>query len=319
MTTEYSIGIDLGGTKILAAIVNEKTGEIITEVKNKTKKEKGEEKIAKILLDTIEELLATTEIKKEEIKSIGIGLAGQVDRKNGILLNSPNINCQNLEVKKIVEEKFAIPTYIGNDVEVATIGEMTFGAGKGYSDLCCIFIGTGVGSTIVQDGKIRRGYTGSAGEIGHIIVDSNGRVCGCGGNGCLEAYASRSAIETRILGAIKKGRKSIITDLSKLKSISTKHIKQALDAHDEVVTSYVNEAIQYLGIGVASIMNFYNPELIILGGGLIQGIDEFYIQTIKSARAKSLPVCAHSTTFKKAELGDYSGVVGASLLRWRDK
>ena len=104
MATEFSIGIDLGGTKILAAIVNEKTGEIIAEVKNKTKKEKGEEKIAKILLDTIDELLATTEIKKEEIKSIGIGLAGQVDRKNGVLLNSPNINCQNLEVKKIVEQ-----------------------------------------------------------------------------------------------------------------------------------------------------------------------------------------------------------------------
>jgi len=167
----------------------------------------------------------------------------------------------------------------------------------------------------VKDGKIHFGASQSAGEIGHIIMDVNGRACSCGANGCLEAYASRSAIESRILGAIKKGRKSVITDLApKLTSISSKHIKQSLKAHDEVVTHYVDEAISYLADGLATVMNFYNPELIILGGGLIQSVDEFYLKSVKLARAKSLPLPAEHTKFKKAELGDYSGVIGASML-----
>ncbi len=204
--------------------------------------------------------------------------------------------------------------YAGNDVEVAALGELKFGAGQGFKDIVCIFVGTGIGSSIIKDGKIHYGASGSAGEIGHIIVDLNGRACSCGAHGCLEAYASRSAIESRILGAVKKGRQSIITEFTKTSSISSKHIKKSLDARDEIVTQYVNEAIEYLSGGIASVINFYNPELIILGGGLIQSVDDFYLGTIKKARAKALPVPAKITQFKKAELGDYSGIIGASLL-----
>lgn len=311
---EYSIGIDLGGTKILAAIVNTKTGEIITEVKNKTKKIRGNKGILDVTAKTLEELFEKTEIKKNDIKSIGLGLAGQVDRKKGILINAVNLECRNLNFKEPLEKEFNIPVYTGNDVEVATIGELNFGAGKGYKDIVCIFVGTGIGSGIVKEGKMHLGASETAGEIGHIIVDLNGRACSCVAHGCLEAYASSPSIESRILGAIKKGRTSIITDLAKQNSISSKHIKKALDAHDDVVCQYVMEAVEYLSGGIASVMNFYNPKLIILGGGLIQSVDEFYLNTIKKARTKALPIPAHATEFKKAYLGDYSGVIGASML-----
>ncbi len=290
---KYSIGVDLGGTKILAGIVEKQTGKVVFEVKNKTKKEKGNKKITAKIIETIEELLNSSDIPGEEISSIGLGLAGQVDREKGILINAVNLDCKDLNIKEILEEKFSIPVNIGNDVEVATFGELKFGAGIGYKDIVCIFVGTGVGSSIVKDGKIHFGASQSAGEIGHIIVDLNGRACACGGNGCLEAYASRTAIETRILGAVKKGRKSVITELTDGKSISSKHIKKSLEAHDEVV------------------------ELIILGGGLIQSVEDFYLQTIKKARAKSLPTPAAKIEFKKAALGDYSGVIGAALLEER--
>ena len=313
----YSIGIDLGGTKILAGVVEKQTGKVIFEVKNKTKKEKGNKKITAKIIETLEELFRISNIDKNEISSVGIGLAGQVERNKGILINAVNLECKDLNIKEILEEKFSIPVNIGNDVEVATFGELKFGAGKDHKDIVCIFVGTGIGSSIVKDGKIHLGASQSAGEIGHIIVDLNGRACACGGNGCLEAYASRSAIESRILGAVKKGRKSIITELTDGKSISSKHIKKSLEAHDEVVTQYVNEAIDYLSGGIASVINFYNPELIILGGGLIQSIDDFYLQTIKKARAKALPTPALSIEFKKASLGDYSGVIGAALLEQR--
>lgn len=312
---KYSIGIDLGGTKILAGIVDKNTGKVLYKVKNKTKKEKGEKKISEKLVETVEELLKEAKIKKGEISSIGIGVAGQVDRKKGILISAVNLKCKNLNLKVLLEDKFNIKTYVANDVKVATIGELKFGAGRGYKDIVCIFVGTGIGSSVVDNGKIRRGASGTAGEIGHIIVDLNGRNCACGGSGCLEAYASRSAIESRILGAIKKGRTSIITELvPKLNSISSKHIKQSLDAHDEVVSQYVNEAIDYLSGGIASVINFYNPKLVILGGGLIQSIDRIYTNTINLAKIKSLPVPASVVEFKRAELGDDSGVVGAAFL-----
>lgn len=315
---KYSIGIDLGGTKILAGVVDKTTGEVLFEVKNKTKKEKGNQKIIAKVIETIEELLKDSKLNKDEISSIGIGLAGQVERNEGILVNGVNLECKDLKVKETLEEKFSIPVYTGNDVEVATLGELNFGAGKGHKDIVCVFVGTGIGSSIVKGGKIHLGASQSAGEIGHMIVDLNGRACACGANGCLEAYASRSAIESRILGAVKKGRKSIITELAGNKnSISSKHIKKSLDAFDEVVTQYVNEAIDYLSGGLASVINFYNPELIILGGGLIQSVDDFYLKTIKKARAKALPVPALSIDFKKAALGDYSGVIGAALLEER--
>lgn len=315
---KYSIGIDLGGTKILTALVNRETGGVIEHVKKKTKKDKGPQNIIKKMLDGIEELLENSGKTIEEISSIGVGAAGQIDRKNGTLIAAVNLDCYELNIKKIITEKFNVPVFVGNDVEIATIGEQKFGAGRDCDDFVCVFVGTGVGSSIVKNGKIIYGATGTAGEIGHIIVDLNGRQCACGAHGCLEAYASRSAIEKRIEGALKKGRKSCILDyLESGKSITSSMIQKSIEREDELVIQCVSEAAEYLSGGIASIINFVNPELIILGGGLIEAVDYFYQKTIKKARAKSLPVPAEKIQFKKAALGDFSGVIGAAFLEDR--
>ncbi len=315
---KYSIGIDLGGTKILIALVDKSSGEVIGVIKKKTKKEKGPTKIIKKLLEGIKELLDTFQINLNNISSIGIGAAGQIDRNNGIILGAPNLDCFDFKIKEILSEHFSIPIYLGNDLEVAAIGEQKFGAGKNSSDFVCIFVGTGVGSCIVKNGNIMYGNTGTAGEIGHMIVDLNGRPCTCGAHGCLEAYASRSAIETRIEGALKKGRSSCISEyLEEGKSITSGMIKKSIDRNDELVLQCVNEASEYLSGGIASIVNIINPELIILGGGLIDAVDYFYNETVKKARLKSLPIPAKTIKFHKAELGDYSGVIGAAFLEDR--
>ncbi len=315
---KYSIGIDLGGTKILIALVDRDTGKVLEHVKKKTKKDKGPKNIIRKMLDGIDELIEKSGKTLDEISSIGVGAAGQIDRKNGIIIAAANLDCYDLNLKKILTEKFNLPVYVGNDVEIATIGEQKFGAGKDCKDFVCVFVGTGVGSAIVKDGKIITGATGTAGEIGHIIVDLNGRQCSCGAHGCLEAYASRSAIEKRIEGALKKGRKSCILDyLETGKSISSSMIEKSIEREDELVLQCVTEASEYLSGGIASIINFINPELIILGGGLIEAVDYFYQKTIKKAKAKSLPVPAEKIQFKKAMLGDYSGVIGAAFLEDR--
>ena len=289
---KYSIGIDLGGTKILGAIVNIETGEVILSEKKKTKKERGSEVIIKKICNIIQQLLDESKIPLEEIDSIGIGLAGQVDRERGILLAAPNLDCFNVNFKNILEEKYGKPVFIGNDV-----------------------VGTGVGSGIVINGKMYTGFTGTAGEIGHITVACGGRGCGCGGNGCLEAYASRTAIEQKIKGAIKKGHQSIIIDYIKNDGvIRSKHLKNALEQKDEVVVNCLTEAAEYLSSGLSSVINFLNPELIIMGGGLIDAIDEFFDLTKSKTIKKCLPTPSEKTLIEKAKLGDYSGVVGAALL-----
>lgn len=314
----YAVGIDLGGTKILIGLINKDTGEVLYHVKKKTKKDKGPKNIMKKMIEGIEELFEQSSISKDKINSIGVGAAGQIDRKNGVLIGAPNLDCYDLNIKEILQEHFNLPVYLGNDVEIATIGEQKFGAGKGCDDFVCVFVGTGVGSAIVKNGKIITGATGTAGEIGHIIVDLNGRQCACGAHGCLEAYASRSAIERRIEGALKKGRQSCILDyLETGKSITSSMIQKSIEREDELVLQCVTEASEYLSGGIASIINFINPKLIILGGGLIEAVDFFYQKTIKKAKAKSLPVPAKHIEFKKAELGDFSGVIGAAFLEDR--
>ena len=277
---KYSAGIDLGGTKILIAFINRETGEVVASVKKKTKKDKGPQNIIRKMTEGIEELFAQTSISKEEISSIGIGAAGQVDRENGILIGAPNLDCYDFHIKELISSRFDIPVYLGNDVEIAAIGEMKFGAAKGCDDFVCVFVGTGVGSAIVKNGSVILGATGTAGEIGHIIVDLNGRPCACGAHGCLEAYASRSAIERRIEGALKKGRHSVILDyLESGKSITSSMIQKSIEKGDELVTACVDEASDYLSGGIASIINFVNPKLVVLGGGLIDAVDYFYKNT----------------------------------------
>lgn len=311
-----AIGIDLGGTKVLTALVDKTTGQVLHYVKKKTKKDKGTERIIQKIIKSVNEILEENKLQKKDIASIGIGAAGQVDRENGVLIAAPNLDCFDVNLKEIIEKEFDIPVLIGNDVEIATIGELYFGAGRGHQDFVCVFVGTGIGSGIVTKGKLRPGSSGTAGEIGHVIVDVGGRPCACGGNGCLEAYASRLAVEKRIAGALKKGRTSAIQEFwEEGKSIKTSMIKKALELNDELVTQTLDEAAEYLACGLASVINFVNPELIILGGGLVDAIDYFYNKAIKIAKAKALPTPSKKILFKKAELGDFSGVIGAALLQ----
>lgn len=310
---KYSIGIDLGGTKILAGIINTETGEVMASAKKKTQKDS--DSITDTIIQAAEKALAEAKIDISEVSSIGIGAAGQIDRENGVLISAPNLGCYNVELRKILKKHFKIPVFVGNDVEVATIGEITFGNGVGYKNLVCIFVGTGVGSGIVNNGIIYKGSSGTAGEIGHMIVHSGGRLCGCGEHGCLEAYASRTAVEKMITGALKKGQKSAISSLmDESGRLKSSHIKRALELNDDVVFYAVTQAAEYLSSGIASVINFYNPEIIILGGGLIEAVDLFYNMTITKARAKSLSVPSEKIQIVRTKLKDFSGVIGAGLL-----
>jgi glucokinase len=371
----YAIGIDLGGTKILAAVVELATGRVVSSAKKRTvepskdavdyrlsdskygkakdkDRDKDKDKVkdkdrdkdrerdyskeggpgGQVLMARVravmEEALdaAGPDFNTDQIGGIGLGVAGQVDRAKGVLLAAPNLGVSGeLHIDDILEDEFKLPVAIGNDVEVATLGELKFGAGQACSNFVCVFVGTGIGGGIVQNGVPYRGTTNTAGEVGHMVIMAGGRFCGCGGLGHLEAYSSRTAITRSILAELKRGRPSVLREQLALDTmpdptrapsiaIRSKAIAKAIAADDELVISVVNEAADYLAYGLASVINLYNPQRLILGGGLIEAVDPFFERVVKGAKREALSVPAANIEIVRTKLGDFSGVVGAALL-----
>ncbi len=319
MPARYAMGIDVGGTKIYAGIVDAETGEVLATARKRTHPERGADFFSQRLLAVAQEALDTAQLPDSAaIVAIGIGIAGQVDRAKGVLLSSPNLaqGLKDLALADLLQKQFNVPAVVGNDVEVATYGEQQFGAGRGYEDFVCVFVGTGVGAAIMQGGQIRRGITGTAGEIGHTIVQYGGRLCGCGGRGHLEAYASRSAMTRVLLAELERGRPSKLRELLKEgdTAIRSKLIARCIDDGDELVIETVTEAADYLGAGLGSLATFYNPQCIVLGGGLIEAAPLVLERAALRAHEAALPAATRSLTIFKCGLGDDSGIIGAAWM-----
>src|SRR6266571_9196703 len=209
----YALGIDLGGTKILAAVIDITSGEVVGSARKRTKAERGQDFISQRTIELATAALDAAKLPDgEQLVAIGVGAAGQIDRHNGVVLDAPNLGVRDLSLRKLLNDQFNKPVAVGNDVEVAALGESLYGTGKGYSNFVCVFVGTGIGSGIVQRGKMYTGFTGTAGEVGHTIINAGGRICGCGSRGCLEAYDSRTAITKAIMAEIHHGRPSVLAD-----------------------------------------------------------------------------------------------------------
>ncbi len=317
----YALGIDLGGTKALAAVVDITTGEVLASERKRTRAEKGQEFISQRTIEIATAALNAAKLPPDSsIVAVGVGAAGQIDRKAGVVLDAPNLGVKDMALGDILNKQFGTPVAVGNDVEVAALGEYLYGSGQGYTNFVCMFVGTGIGSGIVQNGRLYTGLTGTAGEVGHMTIQAGGRLCGCGSRGCLEAYASRTAITRAIMAEIHHGRPSVLAEDAEhqLKEGETV-IRSGLLAHaiehgDALTIEIVTEAADYLGYGLASIMNFYNPERIVLGGGVIEAIDLLFERAIHRARITALSSPARKTEIVRVKLGDFSGVVGAACL-----
>jgi len=261
--------------------------------------------------------------KPNQTSGIGFGIAGQVDANRGRPIGTGTLgrSVVTLPMAELLRKRYGVPAALRNDVQIAAIGEYRFGAGQGSDDFMCVFVGTGIGGAIVRNGVLIPGFSGNAGEIGHTTIDAHGRICGCGGRGHLEAYASRTAITKAILGELRRGRKSIVTTLvddldptRDTSAIRSGVLKKAVKAKDAVVTETIMEAGQYLGLGLASMVNFVNPQRIILGGGVIESVDLLFRQAEYWTRNQALPKAGDEVEIVKSKLGDYSGVTGAAVI-----
>jgi glucokinase len=310
-------GIDLGGTKIQAAIV-ESAGEVLGEARRPTPTSGGPQDVVDEMVAALREAAEQAGVETASLQGVGVGSPGDVDERTGVVSNARNLPGWegSLPLAERLKEALGTEVRVGNDVQVATEAEFHLGAGREFQSLIGVFWGTGVGGGLVLDGKPWLGR-GAAGEIGHMVVKRGGAKCPCGRKGCMEAYAGRSAMEAEARRQHEEGAK---TDLFKLMH---KHDKprltsgiweRALDHGDQLAETLIDRAIEALGTGVASAVNLIDPEAIILGGGLGVRFGERYMEPLTKEMGKHLFVDERPPAVRVASLGDLGGAIGASLL-----
>lgn len=312
---KYYIGLDIGGTKILGALFDEE-GKIITREKKKTKASEGAEVILGQICKVIDKLLEN--IDKKDIIGVGAAAPGIIDSENGIVVFSPNMEWDNYPLKDKLEKIYNIEVFLGNDVNIGTLGEHIYGAGQGIKNLVGIFVGTGIGGGIIIENKVFGGAIGAAGEIGHIVLNPDGPFCGCRARGCLESYGSKTAMQKEIIYQIERGRETVLKEVianNDSNIIKSESLKIAYEKDDEVTVEVLNNACKYIGAGLATVMNMLNPEMIILGGGVLEAMGDIMIPKIKQSALKhTMPKIYESCKITRAKLGDDSGVYGGMAL-----
>ncbi len=313
MEQELVIGIDIGGTKIDVGVIDT-SGKILERMRIWTNVHEGLNVIVQNIYDAIEKI---TNGLKTSICGIGIGAPGQVDVKNGIVLFAPNLRWKDVELKKIIHEKYRLPVEIENDANCGALAEARLGAGSGSNNLIWITIGTGIGGGIIIDGNLIQGAGFAGGEIGHMTMKKNGPVCGCGNKGCLEALAAGPAIIHQIRKAINSGTQTVILKMidNDLNKITVGIASNAADTGDSLSLKVLNRAGEYLGIGVANLDNILNPEVIILGGGVMEAAGHRLLKIIKNTvQNRALSVAKNNLRIELSKLGNDAGLIGASLL-----
>jgi glucokinase len=313
MINKNFIGIDVGGTKIAAALVSQ-NGKILARAKTVTPQKAKSRDILKTILEVIEDL--KEEYPFTTIAGIGLGIPGIVDPKTHAIIVTPNIKLAGFPLKQELTKRFKTKVVIDNDVNCGLLGEQWLGVARQAKHVIGLFPGTGVGGGIIMDGKLVGGSQGAAAELGHMIMMVKGPQCSCGNKGCLEALASRWAIQRDIRAAIKAGKKSIILELTKdLTVIKSKAIKTALSKKDPVVTHIMNNVADVLGQACVSINHIFNPQMIVLGGGVIEACGFFLLPRIqKTVKADPFFKKFKPCRIVAAKLEDNAVILGAVAL-----
>ena len=316
---KYVVGLDIGGTKIIAGVID-KNGKIYGTAKNKTLAHEGFDASMTRIIAVIQKAIENAGITLDQIDAIGVGSPGPLDIRQGIVIETPNLGWKNAPLKARIETAFGKPVKVDNDVNTGLLGESVFEAGKGVTDVIGLFVGTGLGGGIIVNGSLLHGFNQNAGELGHVVIKANGARCGCGYKGHLEAYVSKTAIERRIRKAIAKGKPCSLTEklADHVGPVKSSWLAKAYDAGDPVVQKAIDRSARYLGYGLASFLNIFNPEMVILGGGVVEALQEKYVDhVIRVTQANVFPVAFQNVKIVPAALGDNSGLLGASVLAYQ--
>lgn len=311
----YNIGIDLGGTNIKVGLVDENYN-IVAKATAKTNLPRPAEEICDSIVETVWQALNEAKVTIGEVNSIGIGTPGVANRNSGIVLYSCNLGFNNTDLRTLIKAKLGKEVYVENDANAAAFGEVLNGAGKGYKDVIVVTLGTGVGGGIVIDGKIYTGFNFCGAELGHTVIQYGGRQCGCGRKGCFEAYSSATALINMTKEAMEENKDSKMWEIAgSIDGVDGKTAFDGMRAGDAAAIGVVNMYIEYLGCGLTNIVNTFQPEVLLIGGGickegenLTKPLEEFIKREsycIDPTRSTKLDIC---------KLGNDAGIIGAAYL-----
>jgi glucokinase len=316
---EYFVGVDLGGTKILAGVFDEKLA-CLGRSKMSTKSERGAEEVVERIARCARDAVDECDLDLKQVRGLGVGAPGAVDRESGRVIFAPNLQWQDLPLKKLLEKQLNVPVAVENDCTSATLGVFEKELQSKPRYMVGIFIGTGIGGGIVLEGKPYYGANGTAGEIGHMVIQVGGPKCNCGSRGCFEALASRTAIFRTIHAAIKDGQKTLLTEMlgPDLTDLRSGDLRKAIRKGDKLVEKIVEDAAEYTGIAVANLVNILNPEIVVLGGGVIDALgDEMMAIIVETAEDYALSGTNKGVQILASKSGDDAGIIGGAVLARR--
>ena len=312
------VGVDLGGTKILAGVYSAQL-KLLSTAKLSTKSDRGFEAIVERIARCVRDAVDEADLSIKQIRGIGIGAPGAINPETGEVIFAQNLKWKDAPLKRELEKILGTPVFVENDCNVCTLGvhEIEF-EGK-PKNLLGIFLGTGIGGGLILEGRLYGGFNRTAGEIGHMVLEVGGPKCGCGNKGCFEALASRTAIFRKLNDAIKDGAKSVLPEFLKpgeeISDLKSGDLRKAIKRGDKLVERIVEEAAEYTGIAVANLINILNPEYIVLGGGVLDALeDEMMAIIVETAHDYAMPGTDKGISIIASKLGDQAGITGAAVL-----
>jgi glucokinase len=301
------VGVDLGGTKILAGVFKARS-KCVGRHRISTKAKRGPDAVIERIARCVREVVDECDLDLKAIRAVGVGAPGSVDPDKGEIIFSPNLpGWKKVGLQKALAKQLGVPVFVENDCNVCTLGVYHVELKSKPKHMIGIFLGTGVGGGIILNGELHSGFNRTAGEVGHMVLEVGGPKCGCGNRGCFEALAGRASLFRRILAAVKDGQKTVLTDMlgADLDDLRSGDLRKAMKRGDKLVQKVIEEAAEYTGIAVANLINVFNPEVIVLGGGLIQQMSE--VDYSMTGTFDGIEIVASS-------LGDDAGITGAAVL-----
>ena len=312
MAERYNICLDVGGTKVLGAIFNEKD-EIIYRLKKRSKSEgEGSADVEKVIISVVEDMIKASGIDRKKINAIASCAPGVIDQDRGIVLFTPNLPWRNYDIAGAIKKKFGVPFYVGNDVNLGVLGEYKFGAAKGYNNIVGFFPGTGMGGGLILNGKLFTGTQYMAAEYGHMTLDPDGPLCGCGQSGCLEVFSSKRGMSDYIRQQVNRGRPCLLAeDVQDGGIFRSKRLKKALAQKDAVAMEAVDRACHYLAVATGNMINTIAPDLVLYGGGIMEAMGDLFLKKILAEVDRyTMTAIRPLVDLKVASLGDDSILYG---------
>jgi glucokinase len=312
------LAIDLGGTKIIAAIISHPT-QIIVKDYSLTLADEGVEVVTGRVFSAVDRLLKARNIAPSQLHSISIAAAGAIDPERGLVASAPNLSgWHDIPLRDIVSSKYKVNTILINDANAAALAEHRLGAGKGVNNLILITVGTGIGGGIIINGRLYLGTRGSAGEVGHMTIDVNGPRCSCGNIGCWEVLASGTAMAREAIARISRGEKSTLTKMvgGKIEKITAETVEAAAREGDSLALGVISQVATYLGVGMVNLVNIFNPEMIIVGGGVAKMGELLLEPARRVVREMTFKVATEAMRIVPAQLGEDAGVLGGAIFAY---